>query len=64
MTAARRTVFVEVSNTLSVGYVTGFQRHTRELLSRLQRLDGPVAYVPVRWCIECGTFRRLTAVRP
>jgi glycosyltransferase involved in cell wall biosynthesis len=58
---ARRTVWVEVSNTLAVDYVTGFQRHTRELLARLQRLDGPVTYVPVRWCGECGTFRRLTA---
>lgn len=57
----RRTVWVEVSNTLAVDYVTGFQRHTRELLARLQRLDGPVSYVPVRWCAECGTFRRLTA---
>ncbi|MBX7069327.1 MAG: glycosyltransferase family 4 protein [Microthrixaceae bacterium] len=55
-----RTVFVEVSNTLDVDYVTGFQRHTRELLARLTKLDGPVRYVPVRWCTECETFRRLT----
>ncbi|MFN8051690.1 MAG: glycosyltransferase family 1 protein [Acidimicrobiales bacterium] len=55
-----RTVWVEVSHTLAVDYVTGFQRHTRELLARLQRLDGDVTYVPVRWCQECGTFRRLT----
>lgn len=56
-----RTVWVEVSNTLAVDYVTGFQRHTRELLARLQRLDdGALTFVPVRWCAECATFRRLT----
>ena len=59
-TGPRRTVWVEVSNTLAVDYVTGFQRHTRELLARLQRLDGDVRYIPVRWCTECETFRRLT----
>jgi len=59
--APPRTVWVEVSNTLAVDYVTGFQRHTRELMRRLQRLDGDLRFVPVRWCAECATFRRLTA---
>ena len=58
--ASTRTVWVEVSNTLAVDYVTGFQRHTRELLGRLGRLEGPLTFVPVRWCAECATFRRLT----
>lgn len=58
--ASTRTVWVEVSNTLAVDYVTGFQRHTRELLARLGRLEGPLTFVPVRWCAECATFRRLT----
>ena len=56
-----RTVWVEVTNTLAVDYVTGFQRHTRELLARLQRLDDTLRFVPVTWCTECATFRRLTA---
>lgn len=56
----RRTVWIDVSNTLAVDYVTGFQRLTRELLGRLQRRDGPVEYVPVRWCTECDTFLRLS----
>lgn len=55
-----RTVFVEVTNTLAVNYITGYQRHTREMLGRLMRLDGNVQYVPVLWCSECATFRRLT----
>jgi len=59
--APTRTVWVEVSNTLAVDYVTGFQRHTRELLARLQAAGGGATYIPVRWCTECGTFRRLTA---
>lgn len=56
----RRTVFVEVTNTLAVNYITGFQRHTREMLGRLMQLDGPVRYIPVLWCSECETFRHLT----
>ncbi|NLA35556.1 MAG: glycosyltransferase [Actinobacteria bacterium] len=59
-TAVRRTVFVEVTNTLAVNYITGFQRHTREMLGRLMRSDGPVRYVPVVWCTECATFRHLS----
>ena len=56
-----RHVFVDVSNTLAVPYQTGFQRHTRELLRRLPGPDdaGPIRFIPVRWCLECGTFRRL-----
>lgn len=55
-------VFVEVTNTLALPYVTGFQRHTRELLARLPGAGtaGPVVFVPICWCHECGTFRRLT----
>ncbi len=55
-------MYVEVTNTLAVPYLTGFQRHTRELLARLpgtDEADGPY-FVPVVWCDECGTFRRLT----
>jgi len=56
-------VFVEVTNTLAVAYVTGFQRHTRELLARLPGPDdgGPLHFVPVVWCAECDDLRRLTA---
>lgn len=57
----RTTVWVEVTNTLSVSYITGFQRLTRELLARLPGpdADGPIRFVPVRWCGECDGFRRL-----
>ena len=56
-------MFVEVSNTLDLTYVTGIQRLTRELLARLPGPvpDGahPVHFVPVRWCHECEGYRRL-----
>ena len=57
-----RHVFVEVTNTLAVDYITGFQRLTRELLNRLPGPDdeGPVRFVPVTWCGVCDGFRRLT----
>ena len=57
------TVWVEVTNTLSVPYTTGLQRVTRELLSRLpgpETSDGPLRFVPVRWCPVHLTYRRLT----
>lgn len=56
-----RHVFVEVTNTLLVDYITGFQRLTRELLARLPGpdSDGPVRFVPVIWCEVCAGFRRL-----
>ena len=57
------TVFVEVSNTLSVPYTTGFQRHTRELLARLpgpRNTDGVLRFVPIRWCARHQCYRRLT----
>jgi glycosyltransferase involved in cell wall biosynthesis len=55
-------VFVEVTNTLAVPYQTGFQRHTREILRRLPGpdSDGPIRFVPVKWCQECNAYRRLT----
>lgn len=61
MTQPVRTVWLDVSNTLDVNYITGFQRLTRELLARLTPLSGDVRYRPVRWCVECGTFRTLNA---
>lgn len=60
-TRPNRTVWLDVSNTLDVNYITGFQRLTRELLSRLTKVSGNVHYRPVRWCVECGTFRTLNA---
>ena len=53
------TVFVEVTNTLTVPFVTGLQRVTRELLARLPR-TGDLAFEPVRWCTTIGAYRRLT----
>ena len=53
------TVFVEVTNTLEAQYITGFQRHTREIFRRLPH-DGHLSFVAVKWCQECGTFRHLT----
>ena len=59
----RTTVWVDVTNTLAVAYVTGLQRLTRELLTRLPGPDStePVRFVPVRWCEECDGFKRLDA---
>jgi glycosyltransferase involved in cell wall biosynthesis len=56
-------VWVEVTNTLSVPYTTGLQRVTRELLACLpgpDTTDGPLRFVPVRWCPAHLTYRRLT----
>jgi glycosyltransferase involved in cell wall biosynthesis len=57
------TVWVEVTNTLSVPYTTGLQRVTRELLACLpgpDATDEPLCFVPVRWCPVHLTYRRLT----
>lgn len=61
--AAPRHVFVEVTNTLAVNYITGFQRMTRELLARVPGPDDDTAvrFVPVVFCGVCDSFRRLTA---
>ncbi|MEZ5321033.1 MAG: glycosyltransferase family 1 protein [Microthrixaceae bacterium] len=60
MTAAAH-VFVDVGNTLAVPFLTGFQRHTREILAELPREGGPLVFVPVLWCEGCAAFRRLDA---
>lgn len=58
-------MFVEVTNTLDLTYVTGIQRLTRELLGRLPGPEpdhaSPVHFVPIRWCHECAGYRRLDA---
>ncbi len=56
------TVYVEVTNTLAVDFLTGFQRHTREIITRLPGPDagGPVQFVPVTWCRALRAHRRLT----
>lgn len=56
-------MFVEVTNTLTVGYTTGYQRHTRELLARLpgpDAVDLPLRFVPIIWCAGCEGYRSLT----
>ena len=53
------TVYVEVTNTLTVPFVTGLQRVTRELLARLPH-TGALVFEPVRWCTTIGAYRRLT----
>lgn len=56
-------VYVEVTNTLAVDFLTGFQRHTREIINRLPGpdTDGPVRFVPVTWCRALRAHRQLTA---
>jgi glycosyltransferase involved in cell wall biosynthesis len=51
-----------VTNTLSVDFLTGLQRLTHEILTRLPGpdADGPVRCVPIRWCRSIDDFRRLT----
>ena len=55
-------MYVEVTNTLAVEFLTGFQRHTREIVRRLPGPDatGEVRVVPIRWCRSIRDFRRLT----
>jgi glycosyltransferase involved in cell wall biosynthesis len=56
-------VYVEVTNTLAVDFLTGFQRHTREILRHLPGPDATgseVSIVPIRWCPSIRDFRRLT----
>lgn len=57
-------VFFEVTNTLTVPYVTGLQRLTREVarhLPRAQDADAPLRMVPIVWCPRLRDYRRLTA---
>jgi glycosyltransferase involved in cell wall biosynthesis len=53
---------VEVTNTLAVDFLTGFQRHTREIVRHLPGPDatGPLRVVPIVWCRSIRDFRRLT----
>lgn len=57
-------VFVEVTNTLEVPYVTGLQRLTREVVARLpgaSDVSAPVRVVPLVWSGHLRDYRRLTA---
>ncbi len=59
---AAHPVFVEVSNTLSTHFTSGFQRHTRALLAGLPTAaadDRGLLVTPVVWCTPCGRHRHL-----
>jgi len=56
-------VYIEVTNTLTSGFTTGFQRLTRELVTQLTESavpDDPIEVIPVRWCERRLRYRRLT----
>jgi glycosyltransferase involved in cell wall biosynthesis len=57
-------VHVEVTNTLSTHFTSGFQRHTRALLAHLP-IDEPdergLLVTPVVWCPACAAHRLLDA---
>jgi glycosyltransferase involved in cell wall biosynthesis len=55
-------VFVEVTNTLTVGHLTGIQRLTRELLAHLPGpADGEaISFTPIVWEPSHLKYRRLT----
>lgn len=54
-------VFIEVTDTIHATFITGFQRHTRELIRRLPNREGrgPFHVVPIVWCVGCDSFRHL-----
>jgi len=54
-------VFVEVTDTINATFITGFQRHTRELIRRLpcDAATGSFHVVPIVWCVGCNSFRHL-----
>lgn len=57
-------VFVEVTNTLEVPYVTGLQRLTREVVRRLPAATDATSatrVVPLVWSNQLRDYRRLTA---
>ena len=55
-----RTVYVEVSNTLALGFTTGIQRVTREILRSVAAVKSPYQFLPIVYCPYCTTWRRLT----
>jgi glycosyltransferase involved in cell wall biosynthesis len=62
MSARPTTVYIEVTNTLAVDFLTGFQRHTREIVRHLPGPDatGDLRVVPIVWCRSLRDYRRLT----
>ena len=54
------TIFVEVTNTLAVPFVTGLQRVTRELVSALPSALPGERIQPIRWCPIIDGYRSLT----
>jgi len=54
------TIFVEVSNTISVPFVTGLQRVARELVAALPAALPGERIQTVRWCPLISSYRSLT----
>ncbi len=55
-----RTVYVEVSNTLALGFTTGIQRVTKETLRAVQKISSSYRFIPILYCPWCATWRHLT----
>lgn len=55
----KQSVYIEVTNTLSLGSVSGIQRVTREVLRTILSADSPFNFTPVVYCKHCKCWRRL-----
>ena len=55
----KQSVYIEVTNTLTIGFLTGIQRVTREVLRTILSADSPFHFSPVVYCRYCKCWRRL-----
>jgi len=56
----KQSVYIEVTNTLSSGSVSGIQRVTREVLRTILSADSAFSFTPIVYCKYCKCWRRLS----
>ena len=56
----KQSVYIEVTNTLSLGSVSGIQRVTREVLRTILSADSAFNFTPIVYCRYCKYWRRLS----
>jgi len=55
-------LYIEVTNTVNVNFISGIQRLTMRLLEEFRKLETNFEIIPIVYCSSCQQFRRLNGV--